>query len=173
MKRVGFFLLILTLLSAAGCTKNEQQKQQGGPQAGQGADSPIAPDFRLQDLAGGTVRLADLKGKVVLIDFWATWCPPCRAAIPGIERLHKTYGQKGLVVLGVSVDEGGWDDVKAVGKQLGISYRILKGDEDVQTKYLIRAIPTVYLVNKEGRITSLFMGAEDERTIEEEVRKLL
>ena len=103
--------------------------------------SASASDFKLQDLNGKIVKLSDFKGKAVLIDFWATWCPPCREAIPGIEKLHKNYGGKGLVVLSISLDEGDWDSVKSFVTEHGITYPVLRGTEDVASQFQVRTIP--------------------------------
>ena len=145
----------------------------GCPGAEKTAPSSSAPDFTLPDLSGKKVRLADQKGKVVLIEFWATWCPPCRSSIPVIERLHRTYGGKGLVVLAISMDEGGWDKVKAFTAEQGITYSVLQGNDDVSTKYLVRMIPAVFLVDKQGNIAKQFIGGGSEADMEKEIKALL
>jgi thiol-disulfide isomerase/thioredoxin len=94
-------LSIVVMALLAGCTEKSAQR-----------DS-VASDFSLQDMSGKTVRLSDYKGKVVLLEFWATWCPPCRASVPGLEKLHKAYKDKGLVLLAVSMDDGGTDEVRS------------------------------------------------------------
>jgi len=151
-------LLVVALV--AGCTKKSDQLT-------------AAPDFTLQDLSGKNLRLSDYKGKVVLLDFWATWCPPCRATIPGIERLHKAYLDKGLTVLAISVDEGGWDSVQSFLTEYGITYPVLKGTEDVATKYMVRSIPTLILVDKNGNLHKQFMGFGNEDALEQEIKALL
>ena len=161
MFKKAMVLMVLTLAVAAGCTRGEQKGK-----------TALAPDFTLQDLSGGNVRLSDLKGKVVLVEFWATWCPPCRASIPSVEHLHQTYAQKGLVVLGVSLDEE-WDSVRSFAQKNGISFPVLRGTEDVSSKYSVRVIPTVFLVNKEGLIAKKYIGGEDEETIEKDLRSML
>ncbi len=132
-----------------------------------------AADFKLQDLDGKTVKLSDFKGKPVLIDFWATWCPPCRAAIPEIQKLHKTYSSKGLVVLGISTDQGGWDEVKSFAGEYGITYRILKGTDDILDSYQVRTIPMVVLLNKEGRIVKRYLGFGGDDELEKDVKSIL
>ena len=99
MFRQFFVLVVALLIALSGCSKSSEQ-------------AGSAADFKLQDLDGKTVKLSDFRGKPILIDFWATWCSPCREAIPGIEKIHKAYADKGLVVLGISLDQGGWDTVK-------------------------------------------------------------
>ncbi len=163
MFRKTTVLLFLAALIAVGCTRTEQR-----------ASAPAAaPDFTLQDLDGRKVHLADLRGKVVLVEFWATWCPPCRASIPGMEHLHRSFGGKGLVVLGVSMDDGGWDSVKAFAAAKGITYPVLRGDDDVASSYLVRSIPSLFLVNKDGMIAKQYLGEGNEDSIERDIRALL
>lgn len=135
--------------------------------------SDAAADFTLQDINGKTVHLADYRGKVVLIDFWATWCPPCRAAIPSIEKMHTTYRDKGLVVLAISMDNGDWDAVKSFLKFYGVTYTVLKGTHDVQVNYGVRAIPTTVLLDKNGNITKRFFGFGDEENLEKAITAVL
>lgn len=164
-RRAGIVSIVglLCAVLIAGCTRKEQSTSKAA-----------APDFTLQDLAGKDVRLADLKGKVVLVEFWATWCPPCRESIPGMERLHASYKDKGLVTLGISLDdEEEWEDVRKFAAEHGISYPVLKGNEDVSEKFLVRVIPTVYLVNREGIIAKQYVGGGIDEALEKEIRALL
>jgi thiol-disulfide isomerase/thioredoxin len=156
-------LLALSLLVIAvlfGCTKSEKMD----------AD---AADFRLEDMQGKTVNLSDFRGKPVLIDFWATWCPPCRAAIPGIEKLHQAYSGKGLVVLGISLDQGGWDSVKEFMHEYRISYTVLKGTDDVVASYQVRTIPMMVLLDKNGKIVKRYLGFGSEDDLESDIKSLL
>jgi cytochrome c biogenesis protein CcmG/thiol:disulfide interchange protein DsbE len=165
MRRRSFVLvLILALACSAACTKTERS---GPKQAG------AAPDFTLPDLNGRKVSLADFRGKVVLAEFWATWCPPCRESIPGIERLYQSYGQKGLAVVSVSLDEGDWDSVKEFVKESGITYPVLQGDDDVMKSYRIRSIPALFLINKDGVIVKQYLGAGYDKAIEKDLQALL
>lgn len=160
---IAVTIFVMTVILANGCTKED-----GGRSM-----SAEAPDFTLQDLDGKKMTLSDFKGKVVMLDFWATWCPPCRASIPAIERIHKTYGDKGLAVLAIALDEGGWDSVKEFSTEYGITYRVLKGTDEVATKYLVRSIPTIILVDKQGNLYKQFMGFGNDALIEQEIKALL
>ncbi len=139
----------------------------------QASTEPTAPEFTLQDMNGKTVSLSNFKGKVVIIDFWATWCSPCRAAIPGLERLYKAYNAKGLVVLGISVDQGGWDSVKEFGAGLGLTYPLLKGTDDVFVAYMVRSIPMLIITDRNGKVRKRLIGVMSEEDLENEVKALL
>lgn len=139
---------------------------------GKGANA-LAEDFTLQDLNGKDVRLSDYRGKAVLLEFWATWCPPCRASIPGIEKIHKTYKDKGLSVLAVSLDEGDWASVKSFAAEAGITYTVLKGTEDVAEQYHVRSIPMVLILDREGRIARRYLGGGEEEEIEKDIKAVL
>ncbi len=152
---------VLAVALLAGCTHKDRNAQ------------GTAADFTLQNLNGQKVRLSDYRGKVVLLDFWATWCPPCRASVPGIEKIYETYKDKGLVVLGVSLDEGGWDSVQSFIKDNGITYTVLKGTDDVASDYQVRTIPMLYVVDKEGRISKRYLGFGNESDLEQEIKAIL
>ena len=158
-------VLLITALALAGACVSGEKKGGGAAQS--------APDFTLQDLDGRNVTLSGLKGKVVLIDFWATWCPPCRASIPSVEKLHKAYAARGLVVLGISLDGGDWDSVKAFREEAGITYPILKGTDEVAQEYGARIIPTFIIVDKEGTIRKHYVGSDNEEEIEKDIKALL
>jgi peroxiredoxin len=154
------FVIILAVLS--GCTNK------GTPSGGN-----VAADFKLQDMNGNDVRLSDYRGKVVLLEFWATWCPPCRASIPGIEKIFETYKDKGLVVLAVSLDEGGWDSVKSFISSNRMTYTVLKGNDDVSASYQVRTIPMMLIVDKEGRISKRYLGFGNEEDLEKDIKTIL
>jgi peroxiredoxin len=154
-------LFIVAIAMLAGCTDRGEQ-----PDA-------VAADFTLKDMSGKTVKLSDYKGKVVLLEFWAAWCPPCRASVPGLEKLHKAYKDKGLVLLAVSMDEGGWDEVRSYIKESGITYTVLKGTEDVAVKYQVRSIPMMLVLNKEGRISKRYLGMGSDEDLEKDIQSYL
>lgn len=148
-----------------------------GP-AGAASEGPEArrpaPDFELTDLAGNSISRSGLKGKVVLLDFWATWCPPCRAEVPHFKELHDEYADQGLEIVGVSVDEGGEAVVRPFVEANGIEYATaMSNDEIVRAFGGIRGIPTTFMIDKEGRISRKYVGYQDKAVFEEEIRKLL
>jgi thiol-disulfide isomerase/thioredoxin len=135
---------------------------------------PMAPGWQLRDVNGKQVDLADFKGKLVILDFWATWCPPCRAEIPGLVALQKKYADKGLVIIGVSLDRQGPGIVKAFMHQLGMNYRVVMGDEKIVSEYGgIEAIPTTFIIDRQGKVVTIREGFTDNATFESEIRPLL
>jgi len=134
-----------------------------------------APDFTLKDSGGATVHLADYKGKVVLLDFWATWCGPCKIEIPWFMEFEQQYKDRGFAVLGVSMDEGGWDDVKPYIDQHKINYRILMGTDVVGQAYGgVDSLPTTFLIDRSGKIAVKHEGIEKGKNeIRDEINSLL
>ena len=133
----------------------------------------LAPSFTLQDLNGQQVSLSDFKGKVVLLDFWATWCGPCVRAMPHLEALHKSYKDEGLVVIGINC-ETDHSDVKAFAKDR-ISYTTLLDADKQFNEYAIEGIPTLFYVDREGKIRyrDVGFGPGREKQIEQRVKELL
>ncbi len=130
------------------------------PSLAPAASRPAAPDLTLTDLSGREVSLADLRGRVVLINFWATWCPPCKHEIPHLVRLQETYGDLGLTILGVSVDQKGIAAVRPfVRGRPEINYTIIpNGIRAAQAFRGISHIPTTFVLDKQGRILKRFRG---------------
>jgi peroxiredoxin len=119
-------------------------------------------DFTLPDLQGNSVRLSDLKGNVVLLNFFATWCPPCREEMPSLEELYLTYRNKGFVVLGVSNDAQGKKVVEPFIKKYESTFPVvLDSKSEVSRQYLVRGLPTTYLLDRQGRIAGISMGGAD------------
>ncbi len=133
-----------------------------------------APDWTLQDLDGKTVRASDFKDKVVVLDFWATWCPPCRAEIPGFVELQKKYQGQGLRIVGVSVDQASADTVKSFAQKIGINYPIVLADTNVVAAFGgIDGLPTTFIINGNGHIVKRHLGFAETSEIESEIKPLL
>lgn len=137
-----------------------------------------APDFTLQSLDGERYTLSKLRGKVVLINFWATWCGPCRREIPDLTRLHDKYGEQGFIVLGISMDDLAPDQIKRFADNYKISYPVLHGPYSELMKIAqayggIGAIPTTFLVDKQGKIRAKYIGARNEKTFLADIIPLL
>jgi peroxiredoxin len=118
-----------------------------------------APDFTLQNLAGESVSLSDFRGKVVFVNFWATWCPPCRQEVPAFIELQETYGKDKLAILGISVDRGDLSVVPAFVEEYGVNYEILYHNQEVVMMYGgISSIPTTFIVDQDGNVRDGRMG---------------
>jgi peroxiredoxin len=133
-----------------------------------------ATEFTLLDADGKKVNLSDYKGKVVLLNFWATWCGPCEVEIPWFIDFERTYKDQGFEVLGVSFDEEGWTTVKPYVAEHKMNYRVLMGKEDMPSVYWdLEAIPTTMLIDKEGRIAVTHRGLVSKPTYEAGIVTLL
>ena len=149
-------------------------KGTGGSSAGEGfSPGQTAPAFSLTDVDGKKVSLADYKGKVVLVNFWATWCGPCRMELPDLVKLHDAYKGQGLTLLGLSADEEGPAMVKQFAQANGLTYTIPMADRDVQARYGVRAYPTTFIIDQRGVIRESFVGIRDYATFEAAVKPLL
>jgi peroxiredoxin len=138
------------------------------------ANVKLAPAWELTDLEGKTVHSADFKGKVVVLDFWATWCPPCRAEIPDFIVLENKYSDKGLAVIGVSVDQASLKTVKAFAEKNGINYPVVLADNKIVDAFGgIDGLPTTFIIDRNGNIVKQHLGFTPPTTIEKEVKALL
>ena len=160
MKPRKLFCLILVLMFiAAGCKKT--------------ADNP-APSFTLQDLNGNQISLSDFKDKVVVLDFWATWCPPCVKEIPHFIALYEQYKDQGFAMVGISVDREGVSVVKSFAGKHRINYPILMTDGQVDKAYGgITGIPTTFVIDRAGNIRQKYVGYQDKAVFEADIKALL
>jgi thiol-disulfide isomerase/thioredoxin len=135
-----------------------------------------APAWKLKDLDGKVVSSDQFKGKVVVLDFWATWCPPCRAEIPGYIALQKKYGKDGLVIIGVSCDQdrNAVQTVKNFVVKSAMNYVVLMADDEIQAAFGgMDAIPTTFLIDRDGQLRDRKVGAEPEAVYEQTILKYL
>ena len=136
--------------------------------------SAFAPDFTLKDANGDKLRLSDYKGKVVVLNFWATWCAPCQAEIPWFAEFERNYKDRGFAVIGVSMDDDGWKSVKPYVEAKKINYRIAVGDGELGQKYGgVDALPETFLIDREGRITARHLGIVSKSDYKKEIVQLL
>ena len=134
----------------------------------------MAPDFALKDGAGKTVKLSDFRGKVVLLNFWATWCGPCKIEIPWFIDFEQSYKDRNFTVLGVSMDDDGWKVVKPFVAERKINYPVVVGTEETSQQYGgIDALPTTYVIDRDGRIAAIHQGLVSKSEYENEIRDLL
>ncbi len=142
---ISFFVGGLFLLS--GCSKGEKEPF-----------SDLAPDFSLKSFDGREITLSQLKGKVVLLDFWATWCGPCKESIPHLIQLYKNYRQSGFELVGMNVEKGDSEAVRRFVTSMDIPYPVVIAPENVVNSYRVTGIPTAFLIDKEGKIRERVLG---------------
>jgi thiol-disulfide isomerase/thioredoxin len=146
-----------------------------------GADAPAilskstpAPDFTLEKLDGGNMKLSDLRGKAVLLNFWATWCGPCKIETPWLVELQKQYGSQGLQVIGVAMDDSGKDDIAKFAKDMGVNYPVLLGKEAVGDEYGgVPALPESFFIGRDGKIVDRIIGLKGRADIEDAIKEAL
>ena len=133
-----------------------------------------APDFTLKDSDGKTVKLSDYKGKVVLLNFWATWCGPCRIEIPWFMDFEQKFKDRGFAVLGVAMDDEGWEVVKPYLEKMKMNYRVVVGDEMTATRYGgIDAMPSTFIIDKDGKIAAVHVGLVSKNSYQHDIEQLL
>lgn len=173
----GFAVLIavagITLMGAVNCSQgNADAEAIQTPEVRQ-ENVQKAYNFELKDLDGKVYHLSDFKGKVVILDFWDTWCPPCRQEIPGFVELHNEYKDKDFVMIGVAFARDGEDAVRDFMKEYKIEYVNLIGDQKVVDGYGgIRSIPTTFVIDKKGNIAQKHIGYKPKSVFEEEIKAL-
>jgi peroxiredoxin len=129
-----------------------------------------APEFSLKDLNGKSVRLSDFKGKVVLVNFWASWCPPCKMEIPGFQRTYAAYKNRGFTIIGITMDDVSLSFIK----DMGMTYPVVMADDKVIRDYgNISGIPTSFLIGRDGRIIKKVMGMYFESSLKRDVENAL
>ena len=146
------YILPLMMLVLAGCKAPPEVIAVGKP----------TPAFELPNLTGKSVRLGDFKGKVVLLDFWATYCVPCRDAVPELRKLSDQYKAQGLEIIGISVDAY-TETVPEIAKELGMNYTVLlDANQDVQAAYGLRSLPETFLLDRDGLLIEHWMGYDQQ-----------
>lgn len=140
------------------------------PRAGQ-----PAPPFKVITTSGQQVTLENYRGYVLVLDFFATWCQPCRESVPHLIEMNRQYGKQGLQILGLGADEDGEKLVKAFASDLKITYPVAVAGETVLTDYGVRSVPVMMVIDRKGKIAEIFRGANDEikRSAEKLIKKLL
>lgn len=162
VKHVQFLFVVIALAFSGGAFAESVNKK--------------APEIRLADAKGKTVKLSDFKGQVVMVNFWASWCVPCRTEMPLIEALYKKYKKIGFTVLGVNMDEDP-NNGKKMLKEIPVSFPVVyggAGDANID-KYNVQAMPSTYMVDRKGNIREIHRGYKkgEEKEYEEYIRKLL
>ena len=143
-------------------------------------EESFAPSFVLPDIMGEKVKFSEFQGKAILLNFWATWCAPCRREVPRLNELYEKHAKEGLVVIGISLDYGKPEVVRDFLQGKKIAFVILMGNKEIVGTYgripgfgSIRGIPTTYLIDRKGRVVQKFVGSTSEKRMEEALRPLL
>jgi len=165
-----FSAIVLMAAVLAGCSSSLTTRAAKAPANSREA----APDFTLTGMNGVSIKLSDYRGKVVLLNFWATWCGPCKAEIPWFIEFEKLYKDRGFATLGVSMDEDGWQAVQPFVKQRAINYPVMIGNDRVAQLYGgIDSLPSTFLIDRQGKIASVHLGLVSRRDYEAEILKLI
>lgn len=175
-------LLLWLVLALAGCGGGSKSggdsdlssdKMAPAP-SGKGEVGTQAPAFELADLSGQTVSSTAFAGKVVILDFWATWCPPCREEVPHFVTLQNKYGAQGLEIVGLSLDAGGAKDVAPFAEEYKVNYKMLLGADEVAKAFGgVNSIPTTFVIDRQGKIVQRFVGYTPPEVFEATIAPLL
>jgi len=167
----AFALIVLAGCVFTGCS-NSPTSAKAAVKAEK--DRKPAPDFSLKDANGKTVKLSDYRGKVVLLNFWATWCGPCKIEIPWFIDFEQQYKDRDFAILGISLDDDGWESVKPYIEQRKINYRIMVGNDELSQQYGgVDSLPTTFVIDREGRIASIHIGLVSKSEYQDEIVHLL
>jgi peroxiredoxin len=173
------FAIIIGLLavSLSGCNtqhSNEGSRVRSAVELKPVAKRNPAPNFRLKDADGKELSLADLRGKVVLLNFWATWCGPCKMEIPWFIEFQKEFKDKGFEVVGLSMDDDGWRVVKPFLEAKQINYRVAIADEQAAQSYGgVDSLPTTFLIDRAGKIAQMHVGLAGKNEYRDEIAALV
>jgi thiol-disulfide isomerase/thioredoxin len=151
-------------IRGAGNTNNDSLDVAGKP----------APDFTLQSLEGKNIQLSGYKGQAVLLNFWATWCGPCKIEMPWFVELQKEYGPQGLQIVGVAMDDASKEDITRFVKEMGVNYPILIGKENVGNDYGgVNVLPTTFFIDRDGKIVAREFGLQSRSIFVDNIKKAL
>jgi peroxiredoxin len=165
--------MVVTVMLVVGFQVARRNSGHGAP-AVASMNGQTAPDFTLETLDGKTVRLSDYKGKGVLLNFWATWCQPCKIEMPWFAELQKQYGPQGLQIVGVAMDDASPKEIGEFAHDLGVNYPILVGKEEVGTAYGgVQFLPATFYIGRDGKIIDKVFGLKGRGEIEDSIKKAL
>jgi peroxiredoxin len=165
--------MVVSLMLVYGIHKARQG--QGLPsEAGPTLQGKLAPDFTLTSLEGKTVHLSDFRGKAVLLNFWATWCEPCKIEMPWFVEMQKQYGDQGLQILGVAMDDASPKDISQFAKEMGVNYPIVIGRDAVGDAYGgVQFLPATFYIGRDGKVVNKVFGLKGRGEIQDSIKKAL
>jgi len=175
VKRDPVILIVVAMVVSIMLVFGIQKARHGSPNAGSAKllNQP-APDFSLASLDGKTLKLSDYRGKAVLLNFWATWCEPCKVEMPWFVDLQKKYGPQGLQVLGVAMDDAPTKDIADFAQKMNVNYPIVIGKEEVGTQYGgVQYLPSTFYISRDGKIIDRVFGLVSRSEIEANIQKAL
>jgi len=162
--------MVVAIMLVFGLNLAHKSKSNAGVQMKDG----VAPDFTLQSLDGKTVRLSDFRGKAVLLNFWATWCSPCKIEMPWFVELQKQYGPGGLQVVGVAMDDASTKEIADFAKEMGVNYPVLIGKESVGDAYGgVQFLPENFYIDRNGKVLDRAFGLKGRGEIEDEIKRIV
>jgi thiol-disulfide isomerase/thioredoxin len=172
-RRNPLALLVVAVVAAAMLFFGFHMARRSGATPSLTKSTP-APDFTLQSLDGKNMSLSDLRGKAVLLNFWATWCGPCKIEMPWFIELQKQYGSQGLQIVGVAMDDSSKEDIAKFASDMGVNYPVLLGKEAVGEAYGgVPALPESFFIGRDGKIVDKIIGLKGKAEIEDAIKKAL
>lgn len=165
--------MVVSLMLVIGLSVTRRPPAEPGSSSAQMKNGQ-APDFTLQSLDGKTVRLSDFRGKAVVLNFWATWCQPCKIEMPWFVELQKQYGPEGLQIIGVAMDDASQQDIADFAKNMGVNYLILIGKEAVGDAYGgVQFLPETFYIDRNGKVLDKGFGLKGRNEVEDDIKKIL
>ncbi|HZR57184.1 MAG TPA: TlpA disulfide reductase family protein [Terriglobales bacterium] len=177
MKRDPVVIIVVAMVVSMMLVYGIHKARQGSGPTSENSSSlqgKMAPDFTLTSLDGKTVRLSDYRGKAVLLNFWATWCEPCKIEMPWFVEMQKEYGAQGLQILGVAMDDASPKDISDFAKQMGVNYPIVVGKDSVGDAYGgVQFLPATFYVGRDGKVVDKVFGLKGRGEIQDYIKKAL
>ncbi|HYA26086.1 MAG TPA: TlpA disulfide reductase family protein [Terriglobales bacterium] len=174
MKRDPFVIVIVAVVIALMLVVGLRMARRTQPSPASQMKGDVAPDFTLQSLDGRTVHLSDYRGKAVLLNFWATWCAPCKIEMPWFVELQKEYGPEGLQIVGVAMDDASPKEIADFAKEMGVNYPVLIGKEAVGDAYGgVQFLPESFYIDRNGKVLDKAFGLKGRGEIEVNIKKII
>jgi cytochrome c biogenesis protein CcmG/thiol:disulfide interchange protein DsbE len=177
VKRDPIVLIVVAAIAAAmllvGIHQARKNRASGGTVAGQLRGQP-APEFELTSVEGKNVKLSDFRGKAVLLNFWATWCEPCKVEMPWFVELQKEYGPQGFQIVGVAMDDASTEDINKFARKMGVNYPVLLGKESVGESYGgVGVLPTTFFIDRDGKLVAREFGLQSRSVFVDHIKEAL